>query len=159
ITSARKVGFAADVYAIGAILFRAVTGRHVFDDLRGVELARAKLVGEAPPMEVGREDEVALRFVGLVRAMLRRTPRERPASAGAALTELLALRALARSRAHRTGDTPTRRTQTARTPIERTRYRAPVAVDANESRHVHRVCLSGAAALVLAVLTGGAAVG
>src|SRR5262249_1984482 len=142
--------------------FRAVAGRHVFGELRNADLARAKLIGEAPVLATGRQDEVAARFAELVAAMLRRCPGERPATAAAALSELLALRALARSRAHPVtggiGEALTSGRPTVRTRIEARRFDAyPFA--SNEPKHQHRYCFAGTSALVLALLTGGTALG
>ncbi len=59
ILNSREVTPLTDIYAIGAILFRAVAGIHAFGVRRGEELARAKLIEDAPKLDSGRRDEVA----------------------------------------------------------------------------------------------------
>ncbi len=59
ILGSRSVTAAADLYAVGAILFRAVSGGHVFGNLQGVDLLRRKLAAPAPPLATGRSDRVA----------------------------------------------------------------------------------------------------
>src|SRR5512139_1921425 len=59
ILSSRDVTPITDIYAVGVILFRAVKGHHAFGDRRGEELARAKLIEEAPPLDISRTDDIA----------------------------------------------------------------------------------------------------
>src|SRR5262249_17534142 len=54
ILGSRTVGPAADLYALGAILFRAVSGRNVFGDVHGADLMRLKLKAESPQLVTGR---------------------------------------------------------------------------------------------------------
>jgi serine/threonine-protein kinase len=46
-----QVTEAIDLYALGAILFRAVSGHHVFADLPDLQVAHAKLVRDAPRLQ------------------------------------------------------------------------------------------------------------
>jgi serine/threonine-protein kinase len=93
-----SIGFAVDRYAVGVILYRAVTGRRPFDE-QGEELLRAKVMREAPPLESNRTDWTAQRLAEVVRSALRRDPRERYGSAEEMLTDLMALPRVAASAA------------------------------------------------------------
>jgi serine/threonine protein kinase len=83
---------AADIYAIGAMLYRAVAGRHIFGELNDAVLARHKLINNAPPLEVTRTDPVARGFVAMVGRMLSRAPKERYQRAEDVLEHLAVLR-------------------------------------------------------------------
>jgi serine/threonine-protein kinase len=89
---ARKATGQSDIYGVGAVLFRAVTGEYVFPDLEGTELAKAKLSRESPTLTTGRWDRMAIGFRDVVRRALRRDPVERYASADELLHDLVALR-------------------------------------------------------------------
>jgi serine/threonine-protein kinase len=93
IMNSRGVTGAADVYALGAMLFRAVAGRHAFGDAAGARLAQEKLFGEAPRLVTGRGDVIAQAFEAIVDRALRRGLAERYASADDMLAELVKLRA------------------------------------------------------------------
>jgi serine/threonine-protein kinase len=84
---------AADVYALGAILARAVLGRHIFGALEKVELVKTKLTTDAPALETGRSDRMALGLVAVVRRALERDIGDRYGSAEDLRDELQALRA------------------------------------------------------------------
>jgi serine/threonine-protein kinase len=66
ILSSRNVTSAADLYAVGAILYRAVSGHHVFGEMHGVDLMKRKLSGPAPALRTGRSDRVARGFEEVV---------------------------------------------------------------------------------------------
>jgi serine/threonine-protein kinase len=89
--AARRVTEAVDLYALGAILFRAVAGHHVFGDLSSLDVARTKLIDDARPLDTRREDPVARGFVRLVARLLRRDPELRHQRAGEVLGDLLLL--------------------------------------------------------------------
>jgi serine/threonine-protein kinase len=82
---------AADLYAVGAILYRAVKGRHPFGEARGRELAQKKLTQSAPPLASGRSDWTAQRLEAVVMRALERMPADRYQHADDMLTELMRL--------------------------------------------------------------------
>lgn len=88
ILNSRGVTGAADLYALGALLYRAVAGAHIFGDLTNVKLAQAKLTNEAPPLSTGRTDPFARRFEAVVARAIRRRPQERYATAEEMLAHL-----------------------------------------------------------------------
>jgi serine/threonine-protein kinase len=96
ILGSRRVTGLADVYALGAMAYRAVAGRHLFGDLVEGQLAAAKLNLDAPPLETGRSDPLARRFECAVARMLARRMRDRYESAEAMLRELESMRDAAR---------------------------------------------------------------
>jgi serine/threonine protein kinase len=78
----RDVTPAADLYALGAVLFRSVMGRHVFGGpLERTELARIKLTKAAPPLLTRRADPAARGLVTVVGRALQRDPSMRYSSA------------------------------------------------------------------------------
>jgi serine/threonine protein kinase len=94
ITNCREASPAADLYAVGAILYRALTGRHAFGDLRGAQLARTKLVADAPRLQTGKSGPAARGLEAVVERALRRVPEERYTSADEMLADLGRLRDL-----------------------------------------------------------------
>jgi serine/threonine-protein kinase len=86
-----RITEAVDLYALGAILFRAIAGRHVFGQRTNIETVCAKLGCEAPALEMQRKDSVAQALAGMVARLLRRDPESRYASAGELLADLLLL--------------------------------------------------------------------
>jgi eukaryotic-like serine/threonine-protein kinase len=96
ILGSRSVSAAADLYAVGAMLFRAVSGCHVFGDMQDVELLRRKLDAPAPPLDTGRSDRVARGLEEVVRRALAMAPANRYESADEMLADLLLLRDTAR---------------------------------------------------------------
>jgi serine/threonine-protein kinase len=97
--SSRDVTGAADLYAVGAILYRAVSGRHVFGEGDETDYAKIKLTTRAPPLVIGRFDRVARGLAAIVARALERVPDARFQSAEAMLAELTVLRDLARTTA------------------------------------------------------------
>lgn len=83
----RRVDARADVYALGCVLFKCLTGRTPFvgDDVLSVLL---KVVMEEPPKPSELNEEVPAELDGLVMAMLAKVPDERPKDAGAVLAVL-----------------------------------------------------------------------
>ena len=97
ILNSRAVTSVSDIYATGAILFRAVAGRHTFGNIASdAELAQKKLMTEAPALTLERKDKVAEGLIRVVTRALRRKPVDRFQSAEELLKELLPLRDLAR---------------------------------------------------------------
>jgi serine/threonine-protein kinase len=77
ILSSRDVTSCADLYAVGAILYRAVSGQHAFGEMTGVDLMKLKLSAPAPPLSTGRTDRAAKGFEELVARALAASPGER----------------------------------------------------------------------------------
>jgi serine/threonine-protein kinase len=93
ILNSRGVTGAADIYAVGAMLYRAVAGEHVFPEFEDrALLARHKLICDPRPLETGRGDGLARAFEAIVNRMLCRMPAQRYARAEEVLAELAALR-------------------------------------------------------------------
>ncbi len=97
ILNSRAVTSVSDIYATGAILFRAVAGRHVFGNIASdAELAQKKLMTESPPLTLDRDDKLSDGLIRVVTRALRRKPVDRYQSAEDLLNDLLPLRDLAR---------------------------------------------------------------
>jgi serine/threonine protein kinase len=96
ILSSRTVLPAADLYALGAILYRAVAGRHVFAQMQGRELLSAKLTQAPSALVTGRTDRVAIGFEDVVARALAGDPAERYEIADEILADLSLLRDAAR---------------------------------------------------------------
>ena len=92
IFSSRSVTAEADIYALGAILYRAVAGKGLFNDLRGAELVQSKLNVDPPPLETGRSDRVAVGLEAVVSRALARKVDERYEVMDEILTDLSLLR-------------------------------------------------------------------
>jgi eukaryotic-like serine/threonine-protein kinase len=97
--SSRDVTGAADLYAVGAILFRALSGQHVYGDTEDLDYAKTKLTTRAPELRITRFDRVGRGFSAIVARALERVPDDRFESADAMLAELLSLSDLARATA------------------------------------------------------------
>jgi serine/threonine protein kinase len=97
ILNSRNVTSASDIYAAGAILYRAVAGRHVFGNIASdTELANKKLTTEPPNLSLSRQDKLAKGLAVVVMRALKRRPSERYKSAQELLNDLAPLRDLAR---------------------------------------------------------------
>jgi serine/threonine protein kinase len=98
ILNARDVTERSDIYSVGSILYRAITGSYPFaaDDER--DLARRKLTIETPEIVVAPTDPIADGLRSIVTKASRRRPAERYATAQQMREDFLALRAAARAR-------------------------------------------------------------
>ena len=96
VLNSRDVTAASDLYALGALLYRAVAGKHMFGDLRDGHLAHAKITREAPPLQTGRGDRIARGLESVVAHALARRPADRYDRADLMVAELTSLRDLAR---------------------------------------------------------------
>ncbi|MCB9615585.1 MAG: serine/threonine protein kinase [Sandaracinus sp.] len=83
----RSLGPRTDVYALGVVLFEALTGKRPFEGDTPIAVLAKILLEEAPSLVVERPD-VPAPLDGLLRAMLAKDPTERPAD-GAAVIEAL----------------------------------------------------------------------
>jgi serine/threonine-protein kinase len=92
--SSRDVTSVSDIYALGAILYRAASGQPIFGGGEDADYAKKKLFTEADPVPLGRFDRVARGLQEIVGHALKRRPPERFASARQMLDELLELRSL-----------------------------------------------------------------
>jgi serine/threonine-protein kinase len=89
VLNARQATEQSDLYAVGAILYRAVTGAPAFGEHdEPKDIARAKVMGEAPPFETGRTDTVARALEKVVTQAMRRRPAQRFPTATAMREEL-----------------------------------------------------------------------
>lgn len=99
ILSSRDATLAVDLYAVGAILFRAVAGADVFGDIADADVLKQKLTEPAPPLPLGRVDRVARGLAAIVDRALARRPEDRYASAELMLRDLTELQEVARTNA------------------------------------------------------------
>jgi tetratricopeptide (TPR) repeat protein/predicted Ser/Thr protein kinase len=96
----------ADVFALGAVLFKCLTGRPAFAGDDEVAML-AKMVSEAPPRIRELREDVPAALDELLARMLARDRRERPADGGIVAAELAALGTLDGTDAmHATRSTP-----------------------------------------------------
>ncbi len=78
VLNCKDVTPSADLYALGALLFRAVAGVHVFGpDLGRLDFFRAKLTKDAPALQTERDDALARGFAAVVAKALEREPARR----------------------------------------------------------------------------------
>jgi signal transduction histidine kinase/tetratricopeptide (TPR) repeat protein len=76
----REVDARADLYALGALLYRQATGRAPFEELPVEALVRAAL--DSPPTPIGeRAPQLGAALAGLIMRLLAKEPADRPASA------------------------------------------------------------------------------
>ena len=102
ILSCGEVAASADLYALGALLFRAITGGHVFGPVVDrLELVRKKLTAEAPPLPTGRQDPIARELARVIARALERNPSRRYQSAADLRADLGRVRELQSAAARR----------------------------------------------------------
>jgi serine/threonine-protein kinase len=124
----RGVTATADIYSLGAILYRRVAGQNVFSGMSQVRQLRAKLQEDAPPLKTGRTDALARGFEAVVSRALARDPADRYATAEemiAALTDLRGMHAATGSRS-----SVTRRRVIPASPERRMRHSVLAAIGA-----------------------------
>jgi serine/threonine protein kinase len=97
ILNSRDVTAASDIYALGAILYRAHAGKHVFGDVYDAELAKKKIWTDPTPLETGRSDKLSRGLEAVVNRALVRSPKKRYAHADEVLAELNMLRDLVKA--------------------------------------------------------------
>lgn len=85
LVDARRVTESSDVYSVGTILYRAVSGELPFDTK---QTFRDKLQREPDPLATGRDDDLAVGFERIVDKALRRRPADRYANAQQMLDDL-----------------------------------------------------------------------
>jgi serine/threonine-protein kinase len=100
ILNARDVTERSDLYSVGSILYRAMTGAYPFASEEERHLARKKLTLETPAMVLSLHDPVALALGAIVTKATRRRPAQRYESAAQMREEFAALQQLQRSRAN-----------------------------------------------------------
>ena len=88
--SAQEVGPSADVYALGAVLFRCLTGRRVFDGGEPISVLLRVLMEPAPTLRSLRPDAPQA-LDALVARMLAKEPTARPADGAAVAREIAAV--------------------------------------------------------------------
>jgi serine/threonine-protein kinase len=77
ITDCQSSTVSVDVYAVGALMYRAVAGAHPFGDKHGLDLVRVKIRRPTPPLHTGRVDRVARRFEQIVARALAFSAKDR----------------------------------------------------------------------------------
>jgi serine/threonine protein kinase len=88
ITGDAELTGAADLYALGCVLYQSISGQPPYDGKTIIEIFEAHLYTEATPLaELARDCPTAL--ADLVTRLLEKNPLERPDSAAAVRTELL----------------------------------------------------------------------
>jgi serine/threonine-protein kinase len=98
ILNARDVTERSDLYSVGSILYRALTGYYPFASEDERDLARRKLTVETPEIVAGGTDVIAEGLRAIVTKATRRRPAQRYASAEEMRSDLKALQALAKAR-------------------------------------------------------------
>jgi serine/threonine protein kinase len=96
VLSCRSANAAADVYAVGAVLYRAVAGAHPFADKHGIDLLHEKLHNPVPRVATGRRDVAAKVFENIVERALAFRPADRFESANDLRMALEQLRVMLR---------------------------------------------------------------
>jgi serine/threonine-protein kinase len=160
VLNAKQATEQSDLYAVGAILYRAVTGVPAFaEHEEAKDIARAKVTGEAPPFETGRDDDAARALEEVVTRALRRRPVERPRSATEMREHLI--RALGPRPAPVADDgvEHTERTSLPDLPEAEGEARGPVPFPAAPTRQRHAGWTAAAILGVLLVFAVGVATG
>jgi serine/threonine-protein kinase len=88
LVSSRDVTERADIYAVGAVLYRAVAAGHLFGALTNADLAYAKLTLDPPTLPVANSDRLALGLQAAIKRAVARRPEDRYALAEEMLADL-----------------------------------------------------------------------
>jgi len=99
ILNARDVTERSDIYSVGSILYRAMTGYYPFASEDERDLARRKLTVETPEIAAAEADPVAEGLRAIITRATRRRPAQRYETARQMLDDFHALQRLARERA------------------------------------------------------------
>jgi serine/threonine-protein kinase len=99
ILNARDVTVRSDVYSVGSILYRAMTGYYPFASEDERDLARRKLTVETPEIVVVSTDALAEGMRAIITKATRRRPAQRYETARSMRNDFVALRELAKTRA------------------------------------------------------------
>jgi len=92
IRNARDATASADIYALGATFYQAVTGIIPFDGKNGTEVM-TKVLREEPKPIVSLVPDIPVGVAALIHSMLAKDPANRPASAKALIAEIEAVQA------------------------------------------------------------------
>jgi serine/threonine-protein kinase len=98
ILNARDVTERSDIYSVGSILYRAITGYYPFASEDERDLARRKLTVETPEMAVAQDDPIALGLRAIITRATRRRPAQRYEAAAKMREDFQALQAEIASR-------------------------------------------------------------
>jgi serine/threonine protein kinase len=88
LVSSRDVTERADIYAIGAVLYRAVAGGHLFGALTDTDLAYAKLMLDPPALPIAKSERLALGLQAIIKRAVARRPEDRYGFAEQMLADL-----------------------------------------------------------------------
>jgi len=92
IMSSQTVDASGDIYAVGAMLYRAVSGAHPFGDKHGLDLLREKVHKRMPRLRTGRHDAVGKKLERVVARAVEFAPADRWPTADAMIAALEAVR-------------------------------------------------------------------
>jgi serine/threonine protein kinase len=88
LVSSRDVTERADIYAIGAVLYRAVAGSHLFGALTATDLAYAKLTLYPPALPIAKSEQLSLGLQAAIKRAVARRPEDRYGFAEQMLADL-----------------------------------------------------------------------
>jgi serine/threonine protein kinase len=92
ILSSQSATMSVDVYAVGAVLYRAVSGNHPFGNVHGLDLLRLKMEKPAPPLRIARQGSHVRELEAIVTKAMAFEPNARFQSARQFAEALISLR-------------------------------------------------------------------